>query len=46
MVEYKSLRENSTRIPEREREREKKPQGVYRNMKGCILEANLEGQGW
>ena len=22
-----------------------KPWGVYRNIKGCILEANLEGQG-
>ena len=20
--------------------------GVYRNLKGCILEANLEGKGW
>ena len=26
--------------------REIKPYGVYRNTKGCILEANLEGQGW
>ena len=36
------LRENSTNILERE----KKPQGIYKNMKGCILEAYLEGQGW
>ena len=42
MVEYKSLRENLTGILDREI----KPEGVYRNMKGCILEANLEGQGW
>ena len=42
MVEYKSLRENSTSILEREL----KPKGVYRNMKGCILDANFEGQGW
>ena len=42
MVEYKSFRDNSTSILEREI----KPEGVYRNMKGCILEANLEGQGW
>ena len=27
-------------------ERDRKPYGVYRNMKGCILEANPEGQGW
>ena len=27
-------------------EREIKPQGVYRNFKKCIFEANLEGQGW
>ena len=25
--------------------REIKPYGVYRNMKGCILRANLEEQG-
>ena len=41
-MEYKSLRENSTSILEREI----KSQGGYRNMKGCILEANVEGQGW
>ena len=41
-VEYKSLRENSTSILEREI----KPYGVYRNMKGCMLGANLEGEGW
>ena len=40
MVEYKSLRENSASIRERD-----KALGVYRNMKGCILEYNLEGQG-
>ena len=44
MVEYNSLRENSASILEREREI--KPKGVYRNMKGCILGANFEGQGW
>ena len=42
MVEYKNLRENSTIILEREI----KPYEVYRNMKGCILETNFEGQGW
>ena len=26
--------------------REIKPWGAYRNMKGCIFEANLEGKGW
>ena len=38
MVEYKSLRENSTSILERE----KNPCLVYKNMKGFILEANLD----
>ena len=38
----KVLKENLTSILEREL----KPNGVNRNMKGCILEANLEGQGW
>ena len=42
MVEYKTLRENSASALEREL----KPLGIYRNMKGCILKANLEGQGW
>ena len=37
MVEYKTLRENSTSILEREI----KPWTVYRNVKECILEANL-----
>ena len=73
MVEYKSLRENSTRIIERERQtgrqagkqaarqteidrqtdrqtqtdkRERQTYRVYRNMKGCILEANREEQEW
>ena len=35
MVEYESLRENSTSILERDQ-----------NMKECSLEANLEGEGW
>ena len=30
----------------REREREIKPCGVYKNMKECILEASLARQGW
>ena len=38
---YKILRENSTSILERDKGWE-----VYRNMKGCILGANLEEQGW
>ena len=38
MMEYKSLSKISTSILERETE----PQGVYRNTKGCILEANLD----
>ena len=42
MVEYKRLRENPARILEREI----KPQEVYRNMKECNLEDNLEAQGW
>ena len=42
MVEYKTLRENSASVLEREI----KPLGIYRNMNGCILKANLEGQGW
>ena len=42
MVEYKTLRENSTSIMERDI----KPQGIYGNMKGCLLEVNLEEQGW
>ena len=42
MVEYKTLRENSTSIMERDI----KPQGIYENMKGCLLEVNLEEQGW
>ena len=42
MMEQKRLRENSTSILERD----VKPEEVYENMKGCILEANLEGQGW
>ena len=75
MVEYKSLRENSTRIIERDRQtgrqagrqagkqaarqteidrqtdrqtdkRERQTYRVYRNMKGCILEANREEQEW
>ena len=41
MVEYNNLRENSTNILKREI----KHRRVYRNMKGRILEANLEGQG-
>ena len=52
MVEYKSSRESSTSIlerereGEREREREIKPSGVYRNMKGCIIDANCKRQDW
>ena len=42
MMEYKSLRENSTSILKRD----KAIEGVYRNMKGCVLEANIEGQEW
>ena len=42
MVEYKSLRENSTSILEREI----KPYRVYKKANERILEANLEGQGW
>ena len=38
MVQYKSLRENSTNILQREI----KPYGVYRNMKGCILGLTLK----
>ena len=37
-----SLKENSTSILEREIT----PEGVYRNMKGCILWVDLEGQVW
>ena len=40
-LEYRSLRENSTSILDRY-----KAIGSYRNMKGCILDANFEGQGW
>ena len=39
MVKYKSLRENSTSILERNKSL------VYRNMKRCIYETNLEGLG-
>ena len=39
MVKYKSSRENSTSILERNKSL------VYRNMKRCILETNLEGLG-
>ena len=42
VMEYKSLRENSTSILKRD----KAIEGVYRNMKGCVLEANIEGQEW
>ena len=42
MEEYKSLRENLTSFLEIEI----KSQGFYRKMKGCILETNLEVQGW
>ena len=42
MGKDKSLRENLTSILKTEM----KPQGFYRNMKGCILETNLEVQGW
>ena len=47
-VKYKTLRGNSTRFLERERERgrERKPLGVYKDMKGCFLEANIEEKGW
>ena len=41
MVQYKSLRENSTSILERD-----KALGSYGNMKRCILEAKFEGQRW
>ena len=39
---YTNMRENSTSILERD----KAPKSFYRNMKGCILKANLERQGW
>ena len=42
MMEQKRLSENSTNILERD----VKPERVYENMKGCVPEANLEGQVW
>ena len=41
MVEHKSLREIQQAFW-----REIKLLGVYKNMKACILEDNLEGQRW
>ena len=41
MVEYKSLIENSTSFLDRDYALSR-----VRNIKGCIFDANLEGQGW
>ena len=46
MVEQKSLREISISNLERKREKGIIPLVVYRKMKGYILEANREEQGW
>ena len=41
IVEYKSLIENSTSFLDRDYALSR-----VRNIKGCIFDANLEGQGW
>ena len=41
MVKYLQVREKIQQVFCREIN----PQGVYRNIKGCIFKANLEGQG-
>ena len=46
-MEYNGLRESATNIVERDKALwNLKKYERYRNMKGCIREANFERQGW